>query len=134
MNQENSRVLAVFVQLIALGALLFLCLLATPHQGVAAENSLGFQAQTDADSPVTAPIRMYQTYISGANGHRCPMMPSCSQYSIQAFAKHGYLMGWILSADRLLRCGRDETRLSETRSFHRRVYSYDPLSNNDFWW
>ena len=115
--------------------LVYLVLLAlTPQQGLAGENSTDFQEQKAASSPVTASIQMYQRFISGANGHRCPMTPSCSHYSMQAFEKHGFLMGWILSSDRLLRCGRDEIRLSETRRINGRFYSYDPLENNDFWW
>ena len=92
------------------------------------------QVLDDNTNFATFPIRMYQTYISGVNGHRCPMIPSCSQYSIEAFRKHGYLLGWIMTSDRLLRCGRDETRLSKTRRKNNETYSYDPLHNNDFWW
>jgi putative membrane protein insertion efficiency factor len=88
----------------------------------------------DETNFATFPIRLYQEFISGVNGHRCPMMPSCSQYSIEAFKKHGYLLGWIMTSDRLLRCGRDETRLSKTRRKNNETYSYDPLQNNDFWW
>ena len=80
------------------------------------------------------PIHMYQKYISRMNGHRCPMRPSCSQYGMEAFKKHGYLLGWIMTSDRLLRCGRDETRLSQTRKINNEIYSYDPLDNNNFWW
>jgi putative membrane protein insertion efficiency factor len=116
------------------GMLLLYLILMVPQQGLAGEKSLDFQERKTASSPVTAPIQMYQRFFSGANGHRCPMTPSCSHYSMQAFGKHGFLMGWILSSDRLLRCGRDETRLSETRRINGRVYSYDPLENNDFWW
>lgn len=80
------------------------------------------------------PIRMYQRFLSAVNGHRCPMVPSCSQYGVEAFKEHGYLKGWILTSDRLLRCGRDETRLSPVVSRQNQYFSYDPLKNNDFWW
>jgi putative membrane protein insertion efficiency factor len=96
----------------------------------------GLPQQIDHDKTHFAawPIRMYQTYVSSMGGHRCPMKPSCSQYSIEAFKKHGYLLGWIMTSDRLLRCGRDETRLSRTLRKNNEIFSYDPLENNDFWW
>jgi putative membrane protein insertion efficiency factor len=100
----------------------------------AGEPGLPQQNSQDKTHFAAFPIQMYQTYISRMNGHRCPMVPSCSQYSIQAFKKHGYLLGWIMTSDRLLRCGRDETRLSATRRKNNEVFSYDPLANNDFWW
>jgi uncharacterized protein len=77
-----------------------------------------------------APLDLYQRFISGADGQRCPMYPSCSHYARHAFEKHGFIKGWILTSDRLLRCGRDETRLS--RQHH--GGAYDPLEANTFWW
>jgi hypothetical protein len=35
-----------------------------------------------------------------------------SEYSIGSFKKHGFLIGWMMTTDRLFRCGRDEVRLS----------------------
>lgn len=49
-------------------------------------------------------IRIYQKVISPVLGPRCRYYPSCSNYSIQAFKKHGFFKGLILSAWRLLRC------------------------------
>jgi putative membrane protein insertion efficiency factor len=118
--------------LVLIGACIFLCAAA---EGGCAEGrpsqERNFDDQTNA---ATFPIRMYQKFISGVNGHECPMMPSCSQYAVEAFEKHGYLLGWIMTSDRLLRCGRDETRLSQTRRKNNETYSYDPVENNDFWW
>lgn len=78
-------------------------------------------------------IQIYKDYISSVDGNRCPMHPTCSQYCSEAFEKHGYLMGWIMCSDRLLRCGRDETRLSDPVWIDNVKRSYDPVSNNDFW-
>lgn len=80
------------------------------------------------------PIKFYRDYISSADGDRCPMYPTCSQYCIDAFKKHGPLMGWIMCSDRLMRCGRDETKLSAPVWINGEKHTYDPLSNNDFWW
>jgi putative component of membrane protein insertase Oxa1/YidC/SpoIIIJ protein YidD len=79
------------------------------------------------------PIRFFQDYISRADGDRCPMHPTCSQYCSEAFKKHGALLGWIMCSDRLIRCGRDETRLSDPVWIDGVKHSFDPLSHNDFW-
>jgi len=62
------------------------------------------------------------------------MYPSCSQYSLQSFEKHGILIGWIMTCDRLMRCGRDETNLSQDIFVDGKLKSYDPVEKNDFWW
>jgi len=80
------------------------------------------------------PIIFYRKYISGADGDRCPMHPSCSTYSLEAFKKHGLLKGWIMTCDRLLRCGRNEVKLSPPITARGKTRTYDPLKNNDFWW
>jgi uncharacterized protein len=80
------------------------------------------------------PIKFYTTYISGADGNRCPMYPSCSQYCMEAFKKHGAFWGWIMCSDRLMRCGRDETKVSPPVLMDGEKLCFDPVCNNDFWW
>jgi hypothetical protein len=86
------------------------------------------------DSTRGSLIWMYQNTISRADGNRCPMYPSCSHYAAQAFAEKGPLIGWILACDRLLRGGRDETRLAPKILVNGVRLTYDPLSANTFWW
>jgi putative component of membrane protein insertase Oxa1/YidC/SpoIIIJ protein YidD len=88
----------------------------------------------DESNPVLKPLRFITGIISRADGDRCPMVPTCSTYSAQAIQKHGLLMGWIMTSDRLMRCGRDELHLSDTVLINGRKRSHDPVSNNDFWW
>jgi hypothetical protein len=64
----------------------------------------------------------------------CPMHPSCSEYSRQAVKKHGFVLGWAMAMDRLLRCGRDELRRAPTILVHGQWKFYDPLVANDNWW
>jgi len=90
-------------------------------------------AETDT-GPMAYPLKFFRNTISRADGHRCPMHPSCSEYSAQAFQKHGFIIGWIMTSDRLLRCGRDEKKLSENIIIGDQVRTFDPLHNNDFWW
>ena len=77
-------------------------------------------------------IGLYQKFLSGADGGRCPMYPSCSAYAKQAFHSHGFLKGWILTSDRLLRCGHDELRLSGQQKIKGKYLTPDPLDRNDF--
>lgn len=79
-------------------------------------------------------LRFYKKYISPADGDRCPMYPGCSLYGARAFAKHGIFMGWVMTCDRLLRCGRDEMNVSPGITRKGRTYCHDPVAANDFWW
>ena len=79
-------------------------------------------------------IKFYQTHISGIDGNRCPMYPSCSQYCNQAIQKHGFYIGWIMTCDRMLRCGRDEVHLAPHVRVNGFELIFDPVSANDLWW
>jgi len=81
----------------------------------------------------TVLVRLYREYISPIDGSDCPMHPSCSQYSIKSFEKHGLLMGWLMTWDRLYRCGRDEVELSPWIRTNGESKCYDPVGSNDFW-
>jgi len=52
-------------------------------------------------------IKGYRAVISPARGMRCPMLPTCSEYSRRAFQTHGVLVGICATGDRLLRCAAD---------------------------
>jgi putative component of membrane protein insertase Oxa1/YidC/SpoIIIJ protein YidD len=62
------------------------------------------QSQTKTNNVV---LDFYQKYISPIDGDRCQMRPSCSQYAKQAFSKYGPHLGFLLTTDRLTRCGMD---------------------------
>ena len=49
-------------------------------------------------------IRFYQVCISPLTPAACRFTPTCSQYAIEAFRKHGIFKGFYLSAKRILRC------------------------------
>lgn len=51
-----------------------------------------------------AVIRFYQKYISPMKGTKCPYIPSCSQYGLEAIQKYGAVKGSFLAAWRILRC------------------------------
>ena len=62
----------------------------------------------------------------------CPMYPSCSQYSKEAVARFGFVKGWVMSMDRLMRCGRDEVRLAPKIWVNGEWKIFDPVETNDF--
>lgn len=87
-------------------------------------------------NPFTAAIRFYRgplDHLSAVRTGDCPMYPSDSEYSLQAFQKHGMMKGWFMTLDRLMRCGRDETRLAPRVMVDGKWKSYDPVESNDFW-
>lgn len=49
-------------------------------------------------------IKSYRLFISPLIGNRCRFYPSCSEYSLQAFKKHGFIKGFYLMTKRLLKC------------------------------
>ena len=118
-------------------AILFLLVLPACFQPPAARagETSGREALVP-DTTVTqlSPIDLFRKFVSRADGDRCPMYPTCSHYASQAFAQKGIVMGWILTCDRLLRCGRDETRRAPKIRVHGDVHTYDPVAANTFWW
>lgn len=55
-------------------------------------------------------VRFYQRIISPIGASSCRMYPSCSAFAYEAFEKHGFLLGVMLTSDRLMR----DTFLSST--------------------
>ncbi len=54
--------------------------------------------------PFLMAIWIYQTLVSPFIPPSCIYWPSCSEYSRQAFLKHGVFRGAYLSVSRILRC------------------------------
>lgn len=51
-----------------------------------------------------AGIKLYQKYISPMKRTKCPYIPTCSQYGLEAIQKYGALKGLFLAVWRILRC------------------------------
>ncbi len=49
-------------------------------------------------------VWMYRLTFGWFLGGQCKYYPSCSQYAIDAFKKHGFVKGGALATWRLLRC------------------------------
>jgi len=92
------------------------------------------EATESLENPGAFLVRAYQDYVSPIDGRGCPMYPSCSQYGLRSFQKHGFFVGWMLTWDRLYRCGRDELKHSPFTFVEGTRKCYDPVEDNDFWW
>ncbi|MGL5260589.1 MAG: membrane protein insertion efficiency factor YidD [Lachnospiraceae bacterium] len=49
-------------------------------------------------------IQIYKKYISPLKSTKCPYIPSCSDYGLEAVRKHGVIKGSVLALWRILRC------------------------------
>ena len=81
-------------------------------------------------------IKIYRgplNHLKAVRRGTCPMYPSCSEYSRQAIARFGLIKGWVMSMDRLMRCGRDEMRLVPKIWVNGQLKYFDPIENNAFW-
>ncbi|MGD2127462.1 MAG: membrane protein insertion efficiency factor YidD, partial [Desulfobacteraceae bacterium] len=76
-----------------------------PSESPSSEESSGF-------NPAQWLLSMYKHHISPVNADQCPSYPSCSSYAEQAMRKHGFFIGWMMSVDRLIHEGREETVVS----------------------
>jgi len=115
---------------------MLLIMIVTMMAGVAcAKPLISAPDQKDGETTIAAaPIVFFRNTISRADGHRCPMTPSCSSYALTAVERHGAFMGWIMAFDRLMRCGRDELKLSPPIMTRQGIRYRDTVENNDFWW
>jgi len=71
-------------------------------------------------------------HLSAVRAGACPMHPSCSEYSRQAISQYGFAAGWVMTMDRLMRCGRDETRRAPKVLVDGQWKFYDPVEVNKF--
>ena len=86
---------------------------------------------------LNAAIDIYQgplNHLSAVRHGQCPMYPSCSRFSREAIAKHGAVLGWVMTMDRLMRCGRSELSMAPLVQINGQWRYYDPVHENDFWW
>ena len=124
--------------LIPLLAALFMILLCSPapafDEKTPKPGSDASRTEEGGFNPGSWLISFYRDHISAVDGDRCPSIPSCSSYSVQAFKKHGFIMGWFMTVDRLIHEGSDEEKISPVIYSNGRWMIYDPLENNDFWW
>ncbi|WP_215490539.1 membrane protein insertion efficiency factor YidD [Ureibacillus sinduriensis] len=49
-------------------------------------------------------IKFYRRVISPVTPPTCRFYPTCSQYGLEAFQKHGAIKGFYLTTKRILKC------------------------------
>lgn len=57
-----------------------------------------------AIAPLILLIKLYKYLISPLIGPRCRFLPSCSDYALEALARHGLMRGGWLALRRISRC------------------------------
>jgi hypothetical protein len=77
-------------------------------------------------------VTFFQRVVSPVDGDRCPSYPTCSTYSIQAYERHGAVLGTLMTVDRLFHEG-SEAEFAPTIEVHGVRRIYDPLWANEFW-
>ncbi|MBI2742972.1 MAG: membrane protein insertion efficiency factor YidD [Chlamydiales bacterium] len=70
-------------------------------------------------------ILFHQNVLSKVDGPRSHFRPSSSQYMLLAMQKHGFVKGFFLGCDRLLRENDDEW-VYRTTTFNGKLIKYDP--------
>ncbi|NOY52815.1 MAG: membrane protein insertion efficiency factor YidD [Deltaproteobacteria bacterium] len=77
-------------------------------------------------------VRFFQKFISPVDGDRCTMDPTCSHFALQSIEKHGALLGFMMTADRIVH-EYEEHRFVRARWDGKSYRFPDPVKNNDFW-
>lgn len=106
-----------------------------PFESVTGENTGKVNVTRDkSETNVGAWLAsFFSKHISAVDGDRCPSEPTCSSYSVQAFKKHGLVMGWLMTVDRLIHEA-DEWNFSPVKNRGGKEKIIDPVENNDYWW
>lgn len=103
---------------------------------IAAVFLAGCAGRTGGDIPVS-PLDFYRgplNHLEAVREGTCPMYPSCSAYAMEVYEKHGPVTGSVMTFDRLIRCGRDETSHAREIYIQGKGRYHDPVRYNDFWW
>jgi len=74
-----------------------------------------------------AMIRFHQEVISPADGPRSHFIPSSSQYTLDAMRKYGFIQGFGMGCDRLMRENKDPWVYRITLDGAGHTIKYDPV-------
>jgi hypothetical protein len=102
-------------------------------QPVAAPSRLDTRETSVPGLAVRGALTAWHNVLSRADGPRSVMYPTASGFLGQAVAKHGMLIGIMMTADRLLHEW-DEQRRAPRIVKYGISRAYDPVEANDFWW
>ncbi len=71
-------------------------------------------------------ILFHQNVLSPVDGPRSHFRPSSSSYMLQSMQKHGFVMGFLMGCDRLMRENSDEWVYRKIES-EGKIFKYDPV-------
>ncbi len=71
-------------------------------------------------------IRFHQNVLSPVDGPRSHFRPSSSAYMLESMQKHGFVMGYLMGCDRLMRENGDEWVYRKIES-EGKLFKYDPV-------
>ncbi len=89
------------------------------------------EAPSIATRVADAIIQFHQQIISPVDGPRSHYRPSSSQYMHLAMHRYGFLKGFIMGCDRLLR-ENDEEWVYRTIQDNGKIFKYDPAKENKY--
>jgi uncharacterized protein len=78
-------------------------------------------------------LTAWHKVLTRADGPRSVMYPTASGFLDQAVAKHGILIGIMMTTDRLLHEWDEQQRAPRIVKYGV-SRAYDPVEANDFWW
>ena len=97
------------------------------------ERAQSAEPPAGASLPFMAAIRGYQLVLSNQDAAACPMFPSCSRFSMEAFARYGPIQGLLMTTDRFLR-ENDEAHVHyPSVQRNGRVLFLDPPTERNLW-
>lgn len=70
-------------------------------------------------------ILFHQNVLSQADGPRSHFRPTSSRYMLWAIRRHGFIKGFVLGCDRLLR-ENDDDWVYQTTEIDGKIYKWDP--------
>ena len=82
---------------------------------------------------VRGALAAWHHVLTRADGPRSVMYPTASGFLGQAAAKHGMLIGIMMTSDRLLHEWDEQQRAPRIVKYGVQR-TYDPVEANDFWW
>lgn len=89
----------------------------TPSETGDRTDSANQEAESLGVAVALAVLAWYRSFISPLLPNTCRFLPSCSQYSMQAYREYGAWRGSILTAWRLARCSPLNVRLKYQGKF-----------------
>ncbi|MGH8069586.1 MAG: hypothetical protein ACRERE_30975 [Candidatus Entotheonellia bacterium] len=102
-------------------------------QPIAAPSRLDTRETSVPGLAVRGALTAWHNVLSRADGPRSVMYPTASGFLGQAVAKHGMLIGIMMTTDRLLHEWDEQQRVPRIVKYGI-SRAYDPVEANDFWW